>query len=921
MNDTEVSIKFKNSVTGEKKLEKYVEQLKTINACAKGMNTGSLKSLDAGASDLKSVAASTKSIAGSASVSKFSAALTIIKEVINVVKKLGQVMVSTSKKSFDFLENFNLFQVAFNGNYKSAQKFINKMAEMYGLDESWLTQTVGKFKQLSNAMSLTAETGEKVSKLLTEMSLDISSLYNVDIDRAASTLSSAMAGQTKPIRGVAGADITQATLQTTLDNLGIKEAVADLSFAEKRLLIIISLTQQLNASIGDMGRTIESPSNQMRIMNEQWERLTRAVGNLFLPILSEILPYLNAILMVLTEIISSIAALLGFDLGDYDYFETPAQGAWDLDKGLKSADKSAKKLKQGLRGFDKLNVITTPSKGGSGGGAGGIGGLGGINKNLLDAFNKAYDDYQNKLGKVKMKATEIRDTIMDWLGFTKHVNKETGEVYFKYNSADNKLYNIYNKIKDIAEVILGPINPVGINIYTILDKIIGTVKELNSPAYNKLDIFENLSEDTVNRLTPVQEAFENLKTTISEVSYDNLKPKKEKVKEIEDSINELTDKLKLALDSYIREQILNLNTLYKETGVIDKKEYDKRLKELGKYQTKETKKIDKQGTKLKNKAKTLYDEQGNLQVDKYADYLDSLDTYEKNSYTKFASGEEDKKTLQGTKLEDMHTNQTEYWSKLLEGYITDRDEAIKKAEEKRDKTIKAAEDTFGGESKEFDKAKKKAEETFEAESKKAKDEYDRIYREFKNSQGDIAKYIDKDTGKVLTKWQSFCNKIKDIFVKKVGDIEIDVGVSAKDGANALASAIKVTTKKKTKTKKKANGGVFTLNGSKFSDQDIRRYASGGLPPVGQMFVAREKGPELVGKIGSHTAIMNNDQIVSSVASGVYDAVYKANLNSKSAQSINPTIIVQVGNKEIAKQVITDLQDMAKTNGKPIRIGG
>lgn len=905
-NETEVSLKFKNSITGEKKLERYVENLKIINSVARGVNSSNLKNIDSSASSLKNIEASTKSISKSASVTKLSAALSIMKQVANVVKKLGEVMVKTSKKSFDFLENFNLFQVAFQGNYRSAERFINKMSEMYGLDESWLTQTVGKFKQLSNAMNLTAETGEKVSKLLTEMSLDISSLYNVDIDRAASTLSSAMAGQTKPIRGVAGADITQATLQTTLDNIGIKEAVADLSFAEKRLLIIISLTQQLNASIGDMGRTIESPSNQLRIMNEQWERLTRAVGNVFLPILSQILPYLNAILMVLTEIISSIASLLGFNLEDYDYFETPASSVWDLDEGLKSAGGSAKKLKQSLRGFDKLNVITTPSSGGSG--RGGVGGsLGGINSNILDAFNKAYDDYQKKLTNVKMRATEIRDTVLDWLGFTKHINQETGDVYFKYDSADNKLLNIYNKVKNIADTIFGPMNPFGLNLYTVLGKIIDSVKTLNSPAYNKIDLLENLSEDSINRLEPVQKAFEKLKETIASVSYDSLKPKKDKIKEIEDSIEELTKKLQETLNSYVTEQIKNLNYLYKETGIISKDEYDKRLKELQKYQNKENQKIKTQGTKLKKQAKQLYDEQGNLIINKYAEFLDNTDKYEKQSYEKFASGEEDKKKIQKTQLDEMKNNQTEYWSKLLEGYANDRDAAIKSAEEKRDKTIKAAQDTYGGESIEFDKAKKKAEETFEAESKKATEEYDKIYRQFKNSQSDIANYIDKDTGKVLTKWEKFCKKIKSIFEKNT-DINLELNVKGSSGsAHSSGSG-----------RKGATGGVFTPYGQK---NDVRRYEMGGLPPVGQMFVAREKGPELVGKIGTHTAVMNNDQIVSSVASGVYDAVVKANVNSKASQSVNPTIIVQVGDKELAKQVITDLQDMAKTNGRPIRIGG
>lgn len=69
----------------------------------------------------------------------------------------------------------------------------------------------------------------------------------------------------------------------------------------------------------------------------------------------------------------------------------------------------------------------------------------------------------------------------------------------------------------------------------------------------------------------------------------------------------------------------------------------------------------------------------------------------------------------------------------------------------------------------------------------------------------------------------------------------------------------------------ADGGVFTSNGK----MPITAYAGGGLPDMGQVFVARESGPELVGRLGGHTAVMNNNQIVSSVSAGVYQAVAAA----------------------------------------------
>lgn len=73
-------------------------------------------------------------------------------------------------------------------------------------------------------------------------------------------------------------------------------------------------------------------------------------------------------------------------------------------------------------------------------------------------------------------------------------------------------------------------------------------------------------------------------------------------------------------------------------------------------------------------------------------------------------------------------------------------------------------------------------------------------------------------------------------------------------------------------------GIST-NGVKAADFDLSfsvpGLASGGFPSMGQMFIAREAGPELVGTIGGRNAVVNNNQIVESVSAGVYKAVREA----------------------------------------------
>lgn len=59
-------------------------------------------------------------------------------------------------------------------------------------------------------------------------------------------------------------------------------------------------------------------------------------------------------------------------------------------------------------------------------------------------------------------------------------------------------------------------------------------------------------------------------------------------------------------------------------------------------------------------------------------------------------------------------------------------------------------------------------------------------------------------------------------------------------------------------------------------KNIFHFADGGFPDVGQMFIARESGPELVGTIGGSPAVANNDQIVEGIRTGVAEAMAKQN---------------------------------------------
>lgn len=305
--------------------------------------------------------------------------------------------------------------------------------------------------------------------------------------------------QTKPVRRLGG-DITQTTLQLTLDAYGIDETINQLTYAEKRLVIVTALLNQTEEASGDWGRTIESVANQMRIFQQQVERLTRAIGNVFLPILKAILPYMNAIIMVLTEIISWFALLIGYNPDEFDFFSGTNDSVIDLQENLDGATASAKKLQSGLRSFDKLNVIKTPSAGSSGAGSG----VNGVDPKILEMFNKASDDYLNNIEKVEKKATGIRDSIMEWLGFTKLVDEKTRDVSFKFEklTSGNMLGalavggTIFSGIKKIVDLILKLAGFEGISLISggSVGAMLGIVGAVGLLSYSIYDLYQNNEE-------------------------------------------------------------------------------------------------------------------------------------------------------------------------------------------------------------------------------------------------------------------------------------------------------------------------------------------------------------------------------------------------------------------------------------------
>lgn len=401
------------------------------------------------------------------------AKLTVAYKVLE--KSLGSFI----GKSMDYTETLNYFDVAFEDvgsraasqwkefGYDSAEAYVNSFAErakqltskMTGMsinDNGTLTPTGQKslgmdpeqlmnyqagFAQMSSSIGVTSEMSLKLSNALTMLGADLASVKNISFDSAWNNLQSGMAGMSRAVDKF-GINIRNVNLEQKAAELGYYKSAVAMNQNEKEMLRVIIMLESTKYAWGDMAETLNAPANQLRLLQQNFANLARMIGNIFLPVVAKVLPYINGLVIALQRLFSWIGSLLGVDFSSFgniggsssglsdlldsadtsDAMGDIAAGADDTASGLDKANEAAKKLKRTILGFDELNVLNdddsssnsaySPSVGSSGG----IGDFGNYDMGILeDALSKAIDEYQKAwdeaFSRMKNKANDFADEV------------------------------------------------------------------------------------------------------------------------------------------------------------------------------------------------------------------------------------------------------------------------------------------------------------------------------------------------------------------------------------------------------------------------------------------------------------------------------------------------------------------------------
>ena len=353
------------------------------------------------------------------------------------VISVGAIIKATASsitRAMNYIEDENLFQVSMKKWADSTRDWSKQVQDSVGVSAAWLRKYSGVMTNMTASMGLAQDQAVQLGRGVALLSNDIASFYNISAESAFEKIQSAMAGMPRPLQEL-GIMVRDSEVKQTAYANGIARTGEELNTQQKALATYLAILQRTSNAQGDLARTINSPANQMRMLKTSIIDLGVAIGTMFQPLLSVVLPVLNAIVIAATRAFQALASLFGieFDASAYaDDFSDISTGVESVGDAADSSGGKVKKLAKQLAAFDEMNTLNK-NEDSSGGGSGGGGGGGSVSLPKID-WDKLYS---GGLDKVTNKALEMAD-----------------KIYKAFEKLGKKLNNTFKKI-DWAKISAG----------------------------------------------------------------------------------------------------------------------------------------------------------------------------------------------------------------------------------------------------------------------------------------------------------------------------------------------------------------------------------------------------------------------------------------------------------------------------------
>jgi phage-related protein len=208
---------------------------------------------------------------------------------------------AATKMAMEAVESENLFEVSFGKMAKAAREWSDITSKALGLNAFAVRRNAATYYTMLSSMGLAEEKAYEMSTSMTKLAYDMASFYNLNPEEAFEKLRAGITGEAEPLKTL-GVLISDATVQAYAMNNGIgtltktKEGFKlELTETDKVLARYGLIMKSTSQAQGDLARTMDSPTNQLRIMKEQITQIGIEFGQILIPVLQNLLQVIQPV--------------------------------------------------------------------------------------------------------------------------------------------------------------------------------------------------------------------------------------------------------------------------------------------------------------------------------------------------------------------------------------------------------------------------------------------------------------------------------------------------------------------------------------------------------------------------------------------------------------------------------------------------
>jgi hypothetical protein len=361
----------------------------------------------------------------------FASFIYTIQEAVQWVQRAIEAVKNITAQAIEWDGIAARFGRSFGPQAQETYEWIQKLNEEMGINVQQFMQYSSLYAQMLTGFGVASKDVSKMALGYTELTYDIWAAANdryKTFEDAAEAVASAIAGEVEPIRR-AGFTIVESTLAETAAYHGLDINIEKATESQKSYLRYLTLVDQAHATgvIGTYAKEMNTAEGVMRTLSQQTKSLAQAFGSLLLPVLVRIVPWIQAVVELLTEGVHAIANFFGIEIQSIDWgsynagIGNAAENTGALTDGANEATKALKEMKNATLGIDELNIISPPSANSDTGvGADGNSAFDGVDidslwdESIFDNIQSQVDSLKNRIKEMLPEIAGVATALAGW---------------------------------------------------------------------------------------------------------------------------------------------------------------------------------------------------------------------------------------------------------------------------------------------------------------------------------------------------------------------------------------------------------------------------------------------------------------------------------------------------------------------------